>query len=118
MTIFKYDPLYWGITKLFRKQLMGLMGANDAVIAGLAPQQRELLDLVIDRMNPVSQRSAGAAFDNNAAMPNERIAAVRAPTLLLHARDDTLQLYQTPSSPLPPFRMPGWSVSREGVTSS
>jgi pimeloyl-ACP methyl ester carboxylesterase len=33
-------------------------------------------------------------FDNRAAMPNQRIAAVRAPTLILHARDDTLQLFR------------------------
>ncbi len=93
MTIFKYDPLYWSITKLFKRQFMGLMGANDAVIAGLTPEQRELVEHLIDYMNPVSPRSAGAAFDNKATMPNERIAAVRAPTLIFHATDDTLQLY-------------------------
>ncbi len=93
MTIFKYDPLYWGITRLFKKQLMELMGANDTVIAGLTPEQMELVDRIIDEMNPVSPRSAGAAFDNKAAMPNERIAAIQAPTLIFHAKDDTLQLY-------------------------
>lgn len=93
VTIFKYDPLYWAITKLFRSQLIELMGANDEVIANLTPGQRELVDKVIDYMNPVSLRSAGAAFDNKAKMPNERIAAIRAPTLIFHAKDDTLQLY-------------------------
>jgi 2-hydroxy-6-oxonona-2,4-dienedioate hydrolase len=93
VTIFKYDSLYWAITKLFKKQLMELMGANEAVIAGLTPGQRELVDQVIDYMKPVSLRSAGAAFDNKATMPNERIAAIRAPTLIFHATDDTLQLY-------------------------
>jgi pimeloyl-ACP methyl ester carboxylesterase len=93
MTIFKYDPLYWAITKLFKKQFMGLMGANDEVIAGLNPEQQELVDQIIDYMNPVSPRAAGAAFDNKATMPNERIAGVRAPTLIFHATDDTLQLY-------------------------
>jgi 2-hydroxy-6-oxonona-2,4-dienedioate hydrolase len=93
MTIYKYDPLYWAITKLFKRQFMELMGANDAVIAGLNPGQRELVDQIIDYMNPVSLRSAGVAFDNKATMPNERIAAVRAPTLIFHATDDTLQLY-------------------------
>lgn len=92
-TIFKHDPLYWAVTKLFRSQLMGLMGANDAVIAGLTPGQRELIDQVIDSMNPVSPRSAGVAFDNKARMPNKRIAAIRAPTLVFHAADDRLQLY-------------------------
>ena len=92
-TVFKHDPLYWAITRLFGKRLMALMGAGDGVIAGLTPEQRELVDQVIDHMNPVSPRSAGAAFDNQAALPNERIAAVRAPTVIFHARDDTLQLY-------------------------
>lgn len=92
-TIFKYDLLYWTITKLFKKQLMALMGANDAVIAGLTPDQRELFERFIEYMNPVSLRSAGAAFDNKATLPGERIAAITAPTLIFHATDDTLQLY-------------------------
>lgn len=93
-TIYRHDALYWGITKLFRKQFMRLMGADDAVIAQLTPAQREWVDRIIDDMNPVSLRAAGVAFDNKAAMPNERIAAVRAPTLILHAADDGLQLYR------------------------
>lgn len=92
-TIFKHDPLYWGISRLFRRQLMELMGANAAVIAGLTPEQRLLVDQVIDYMNPVSLRSAGAAFDNQAALPNERIAAIKTPTLIFHATDDSLQLF-------------------------
>ncbi len=93
VTIFKYDPLYWGITKLFNRQLMELMGANDAVIATLTPEQRAMAEQVIDYMNPVAPRFAGAAFDNKASMPNERIRAIQAPTLIFHAKDDTLQLY-------------------------
>lgn len=94
MTIFRHDPLYWAISKLFRKQLMELMGADDTVVANLTPAQRELVDQIIDFMNPVAPRSAGATFDNKAAMPNERISAIRVPTLVIHAADDTLQLYR------------------------
>jgi pimeloyl-ACP methyl ester carboxylesterase len=94
VTIFKYDLLYWGITKLFKRRLMKLMGANRAVIAGLTPEQRELVGQIIDYMNPVSLRSAGVAFDNKAVLPNERISAIRVPTLIFHAKDDTLQLFQ------------------------
>lgn len=118
MTIFKYDPLYWAITKLFGKQLIELMGANDTVIASLTPGQLELVDQIIDYMNPVSQRSAGAAFDNKATMPNERIAAVRASTLIFHATDDTLQLYHNAEFAASTILVQGWSVSREGATSS
>lgn len=45
-------------------------------------------------MNPVSLRSAGVAFDNKAAMPNERIVAIRASALISHVADDTLLLYR------------------------
>jgi len=92
-TIYRYDPLYWAVTKLFNKQFLELLGANDAVIAGLNPYQRELVDQIVDYMNPVSLRSAGVSFDNKAKMPGERIAAIKAPTLIFHATDDTLQLY-------------------------
>jgi pimeloyl-ACP methyl ester carboxylesterase len=92
--IFKHDWLYWTASKLLRKQLIALMGANEAVIEGFTNEQRELVDRVIDYMNPVAPRSAGVAFDNKAAMPNQRIAAIRAPTLVVHARDDMLQLYR------------------------
>ncbi|MEQ1580224.1 MAG: alpha/beta hydrolase [Steroidobacteraceae bacterium] len=93
-TIFKYDPLYWGVSTLMRRQLMGLMGASGEVIATLTPEQRKLMDEVIDDMNPVAPRSAGVTFDNQAVMPNERIAKITAPTLIFHATDDSLQLYR------------------------
>jgi 2-hydroxy-6-oxonona-2,4-dienedioate hydrolase len=91
--IYKYDAIYWAMTRAFRKQFMRLMGADDAVIAGLTPPQRAMAEHLIDYMNPASPRFAGAAFDNKAAMPNERIAAITAPTLVVHAKDDALQLF-------------------------
>jgi pimeloyl-ACP methyl ester carboxylesterase len=93
-TIFRRDWRYWAAARLFKRRLMGLMGASEAVVAGLAPGQLELVDRVIDEMNPVAPRAAGVAFDNTAALPGERAAAVRAPTLVVHARDDSLQLYR------------------------
>ncbi len=91
--IFDHDWLYWGVTRLFRKQFMNLMGANDVVVSRLTPEQRLLANELIDWMNPVAPRSAGATFDNQAALPNHRIRAVLAPTLILHAKDDGLQLF-------------------------
>jgi pimeloyl-ACP methyl ester carboxylesterase len=92
--VFQRDYRYWAVTTAFRRRFLGLMGVSDAVIAGLTTEQRELADRVVEFMNPVSQRSAGVRFDNLAAMPNERIAALRAPTLIVHAKDDSLQLYR------------------------
>jgi 2-hydroxy-6-oxonona-2,4-dienedioate hydrolase len=92
-TIYRYDWLYWIVTTLFKKQFMGLMGANDAVVAELTPEQRELTERVIEEMNPASLRIAGVMFDNRAMMPDGEIAGIQAPTLILHATNDTLQLY-------------------------
>ncbi len=93
VAIYKRDLFYWGLTRFFRKQFIGLMGANLEVFNALSPEQRDLVDQVIDYMNPSSLRSAGANFDNKAKLPGERIVAIKCPTLVLHARDDMLQLF-------------------------
>lgn len=92
--IFQRDYRYWAITTAFRRRFLGVMGVSAGVIDGLTPAQRALAAEVIDGMNPVSLRAAGVRFDNQAAMPDARIAAIRAPTLIVHARDDTLQQFR------------------------
>lgn len=92
--VFQRDFRYWAFTTAFRGWFLELMGVTNDVIGDLTVEQRALADEVIDGMNPVSRRAAGVTFDNAAAMPNERIAAIRAPTLILHAKDDTLQRYR------------------------
>lgn len=91
--IFKHDWLYWTITTLFKKQFVRLMGASETILAELPPSQRDLVTRIIEEMNPVSPRSAGALFDNQAPLPGARIAAIQAPTLIIHAADDTLQRF-------------------------
>jgi len=89
-------------------QFMKLMGANESVIASLSPRQLEWVEHFIDYMNPASVRYAGAVFDNTAALPGHRIAEIRAPTLVVHAEDDTLQLFHNAafaSSTIPGARL-------------
>ncbi|HRI17475.1 MAG TPA: alpha/beta hydrolase [Burkholderiaceae bacterium] len=92
--VFSHDPLYWAASRFLRRQLTTLMGADAAVVAGLGAGQRAPVDRVIAEMNPVAPRAAGVRFDHEAALPNGRIAAIRAPTLIVHARDDGLQLFR------------------------
>ena len=91
--IFKYEIFYWLVRTFMRKRLMRLMGASGTVIASLTTEQRTLVNQVIENMAPVAPRYAGVAFDNTATMPNERVTAIRAPTLIVHATDDALQLF-------------------------
>jgi pimeloyl-ACP methyl ester carboxylesterase len=114
-TIFKFELLYWMVRRFLRKKLMRLMGAGDSVIANLTTEQRMLVNQVIDYMAPVSPRYAGVVFDNKAAMPNERVAGICVPTLIIHATDDTLQLFHNseyaaahiPGARLVPFNRGG-----------
>ena len=91
--VYEHDLLYWSLTRFFRKQFIGLMGASGEIYSGLSPGQRALVTEVIDYMNPSSLRSSGAAFDNKASMPNERVSRIQVPVPVLHARDYTLQLF-------------------------
>jgi 2-hydroxy-6-oxonona-2,4-dienedioate hydrolase len=91
--VFARDYTYWPIAKYFRRQLMGVLGASDAVIANLTPQERSLIERLIDYMNPAAPRSAGVVLDNTAELPGERITSITSPTLIVHAKDDLLQLY-------------------------
>lgn len=111
--IFRYDFTYWAISKLFKKQLMGVIGANKEVIAGLTSWQRKQVDHFIDFMNPAAPRSAGATFDNEATLPGSRIAEINAPTLIIHANDDLLQLYHNAefaASTIPGARLMSYEV--------
>jgi pimeloyl-ACP methyl ester carboxylesterase len=117
-SIFKHDLAYWVISKFARSQLMKLIGATDEVIGRLTRPQEEMVERIIDYMNPVSPRSDGVRFDNQTRLPGDRIASIKTPTLVLHAEDDTLQLYHNaefavsaiPDARLLPFQSGGHVV--------
>lgn len=93
VAIFRFDVSYWAISRFCKRPLLALMGAPPGVLKTLSAASRELARRVIDGMNPVSPRRAGVALDHRAALPNARISAIRAPTLIFHSRDDGLQGY-------------------------
>jgi pimeloyl-ACP methyl ester carboxylesterase len=82
------------MTYALRRPFLALMGVEGAVVDRMTAAERRLVDELIDFMNPVAPRAAGVRLDNGAALPDERIAAIVAPTLVVHARDDRLQLHR------------------------
>jgi pimeloyl-ACP methyl ester carboxylesterase len=92
--LYRYDLPYWLASRLLRRPFMRLIGADEAALSTMAPDELKLVHGFIDAMNPASQRRHGVAFDNRAALPGPRISAIAAPTLIIHARDDSLQLYR------------------------
>jgi len=92
--LFSRDFPYWAVTSLFEGRFIELMGADRQVIAGFTPDQRAWVKRLIESMRPASLRSQGARFDNLAPLPGSRIAGIRAPTVVIHAEDDRLQLFE------------------------
>ena len=92
--LYARDFPYWAVTTLFEGRFIELMGADREVIAGLTPEERTWVRRLIESMRPASLRSQGARFDNLAPAPGDRIAGIRAPTLVIHAEDDRLQLFE------------------------
>jgi 2-hydroxy-6-oxonona-2,4-dienedioate hydrolase len=92
--LFSRDFPYWAVTGLLEARFIELMGADREVIAGFTPEQRRWVRRLIESMRPASLRSGGARFDNLAPLPGDRISGIRAPTLVIHAEDDRLQLFE------------------------
>ena len=92
-TIFRSDPGFWLATRLFRKPLLRLMGVHAADVLAQDSREREWIDRVLAAMHPASLRFRGVAFDHQAPLPGQRITAIEAPTLIVHAKDDALQLF-------------------------
>jgi 2-hydroxy-6-oxonona-2,4-dienedioate hydrolase len=91
--ICRTDLGFWLTTRLFRKSLLRLMGIDAADVLTHGFDELPWIDRVLAEMHPASLRSRGVALDHEARLPGRRIAAIEAPTLIVHAKDDALQLY-------------------------
>jgi pimeloyl-ACP methyl ester carboxylesterase len=61
------------------------------VQAGLEPDEMALIDQLLQAMLPMSQRMEGILLDQGREMPKEfPLEEIKAPTLVIHARDDSL----------------------------
>jgi len=92
--LFSRDFPYWAFTKLFERQFLGIMGANADIVRALSSEQRNWVARLIDSMRPVSLRTPGVLVDHHQPLPGEAISGIRTPTLIVHAEDDGLQLFE------------------------
>ncbi len=108
--LYQRDWAYWLASTLLRERFLALLGADGPVIEAMDGEQRQLADQVVEFMNPASLRAAGVRLDNRAELPGERVAAIRAPTLVVHAADDRLQLFA--NAEFAAQRIPGARLER------
>lgn len=91
--LYSWDFPYWAFTQLFERQFLGIMGADSDVARALTAEQRDWVQRLIESMRPVSLRTPGVRVDHSQTLPGDEIAGIQAPTLIVHAEDDGLQLF-------------------------
>lgn len=94
-TIQRSDYAYWLVTRFFQPEILNLMGIPTQVYETFDPEQKELAQEMLDIMHPMSQRYKGTTNDEKMiefyTVPTSDL---RAPTLIIHAKDDALVSYK------------------------
>jgi pimeloyl-ACP methyl ester carboxylesterase len=88
------DYAYWLVAKFTQPMILNLMGIPADVYAKLTPVQKQLSQEMLDTMHPMTPRYPGTV--NDGEMIQREAAStdtLSAPTLILHARDDSLVSY-------------------------
>ncbi len=85
------DFVYWLAIHAARSPLLSLLGVSKEVRNGLTPTEMAQADRILEAMLPVSRRWNGVLLDQNRHMPPDfPLAQIKAPGLVIHARDDSL----------------------------
>lgn len=94
-TIFNNDFLFWMITEYIQSDLLNVLGVSKEVQEKMTVDEIEMAREFFEIMNPISLRKQGifnANIQFKELSPEDYpIWEIKAPTLVIHAEDDTLQ---------------------------
>lgn len=93
------DFVYWLAINYARPLLFDTFGVTQALQASLTPADWEIADAAVEGMLPMSQRISGIKIDSGRRIPEGLpdglpLQGINVPTLVLHARDDSLITYE------------------------
>ncbi len=87
------DFSYWLLSKFVWRSMGSLFGMEAQVQASLKADELQTMRDILQLMSPLSERLDGVANDQAQNMPRDYpLGEITAPTLVLHAEDDTLIL--------------------------
>ncbi|KAL0245324.1 hypothetical protein GEMRC1_009403 [Eukaryota sp. GEM-RC1] len=94
-TIQKSDFAYWLVLKVFRVQLLQMMGISPDTYNELGPQEKSFTDEMLECMHPMSPRRPGNLHEAQIRpLCGEGMSGISVPTIILHAKDDVLVPYE------------------------
>jgi len=89
--VFLYDWVFWSILRVSPKGLLAALGVPPGVQRELSPRDVARLNRFLKSLQPMGARKRGQRLEQAMSeFDADRIRGIRAPTLVLHARDDTL----------------------------
>ncbi len=90
-TIQRSDFAYWLVLKLFRSQFMEMVGISPEAYDLFSPEEQRLTHEMLEFMHPMSPRWPGNMHEvNYIPLSAEALQGITVPTIILHARDDSL----------------------------
>ena len=98
MQLIGSDFLFWAALHIARDQVIKVVLATPPeLLTTASPQERSRIDSMLDNILPVSERAAGLVSDTAVGkqLTASPLQAVRAPTLLISARDDRYGTFAT-----------------------
>ncbi len=96
MTVIGSDFLFWSAVHLARGQMIDtVLATPPALLANASASEQARIDAMLDEILPVSARAAGLRSDSavGRALRPSPLWLVRAPTLIIAARDDRYGTY-------------------------
>jgi 2-hydroxy-6-oxonona-2,4-dienedioate hydrolase len=96
MRLIDSDFLFWSALHLARDQLIKVVLATPPeLFSSATPKERARVNAMLENILPVSARAKGLAYDTAAGkrLAPAALASVRAPTLVISARDDRYGTY-------------------------
>lgn len=91
-TLLGNDAVYWALTKIASGQLRSAFDARPELLKGLPVEEMQFVDRLVVGFLPASDRLVGVGNEGAAVEPDAtyNLEAISAPTLVVHARDDSL----------------------------
>ena len=93
--IFLNDFVFWSMVRISPQGLLAALGVPLEVQQRLSPREVTQLNAFLESIEPMSARQNGQLLEQHMSEYDaEQIRNIRAPTLVLHARDDTLVAFE------------------------
>jgi 2-hydroxy-6-oxonona-2,4-dienedioate hydrolase len=93
--VFLNDFVYWSMVKLSPSGLLVALGVPMEVQKQLSPQEVDQLKVFLESMEPMGARQNGQNLEQHMSEYDaQQIRDIQVPTLVIHARDDTLVAFE------------------------